>query len=91
MLDQEVKVTEKQNSSSMPTLTETGNESELPVELVLAILYTQAKRLEKEALAQVMTGRTPNGETVTFIKLTGVKVDSANGFVLADKESVGNA
>ena len=91
MLDQEVKVTGKQSSSSMPTLTETPNEGELPVEVVLAILYAQAKRLEREALAQVLTGHTPKGEPVTYIKLYGVTVDKAKGFVLAvPAESVGN-
>jgi hypothetical protein len=82
MLDQEVKVTEKRSSSSMPTLTETPNEGELPIEVVLAILYTQAKRLEKEALAQVLTGHTPKGEVVTYIRMTGISLDPEKGFVL---------
>ena len=90
MLDNEVKVTEKQSSSSMPTLTETPNENELPTEAVLAILFTMSKKLEKEALAQVLTGHTPKGEVVTYIKLSGVSVDPDKGFVLAVKESVGN-
>lgn len=90
MLDQEVKVTGKQSSSSMPTLTETPNEGELPVEVVLAILYAQAKRLEKEALAQVLTGHTPKGEPVTYIKLIGVTVDTANGFVLPTVANTAN-
>lgn len=90
MLDNEVKVTEKSNSSSMPTLTEKPDETELPTEVVLAILYTQAKVLEKRALAQVLTGRTPKGEPVTYIRMTGVNLDTANGFVLAVQEkSVG--
>jgi hypothetical protein len=89
MLDNEAKVTERPSLSSMPTLTETPNSGELPVELVLAILYTQAKRLEdgKEVLAQVLTGTTPKGEPVTYIRMIGVIVDKEKGFVLA---SVGN-
>jgi hypothetical protein len=87
MLDSEVKVIEKPSSSSMPTLTETPNEGEMPIEVVLAILYTQAKRLEKDISAQVMTGRTPKGEPVTYIRMTGVIIDKDKGFVLA---TVGN-
>jgi hypothetical protein len=34
-------------------------------------------------LAQVLTGRTPKGETVTYIRLTGVAFDKSRGFVLA--------
>ena len=83
MLDSGAKVTEELNLNSMPTLTETPNEGELPIEVVLAILYAQAKRLEKEALAQVLTGHTPKGEPVTYIRMTGVIVDEAKGFVLA--------
>ena len=91
MLDNEVKATESSNLSSTPRPTETPNESELPIEVVLAILYAQAKRLEREALAQVLTGHTPKGEPVTYIKLYGVTVDKAKGFVLAvPAESVGN-
>jgi hypothetical protein len=82
MLDQEVKATEKQSSSSMPTLTETPNEGELPIEVVLAILFSQSKRLEKEALAQILTGVTPKGETVTYIRMVGVSLDKERGFVL---------
>lgn len=82
MLEPEVKATGKSSSSSMPTLTETPNEGELPIEVVLAILYTQAKRLEKEALAQVLTGRTPKGEVVTYIRMVGVSLDEVRGFVL---------
>jgi hypothetical protein len=90
MLDNEVKVKGKSNLNSMPTLTETPNEGELPIEVVLAILYTQAKRLESQALAQVLTGRSPKGETITYIRMTGVVVDDVKGFVLADRKSVGN-
>jgi hypothetical protein len=86
MLEQEVKVTEKQSSSSMPTLTEKQDE-ELPIEVVLAILWTKAKRLESEALAQVLTGHSPKGEPVTYIRMTGVVIDPERGFVLA---TVGN-
>jgi hypothetical protein len=86
MLDNEAKVQEKQSSSSMPTLIETQSD-ELPTEVVLAILYTQAKRLESQALAQVLTGRSPKGEQVTYIRLNGVRVDPERGFVLA---TVGN-
>jgi hypothetical protein len=85
MLDNEVKVIEKQNSSSMPTLTETPNEGELPIEVVLAILYTQAKSLEKRISAQVLTGKTPKGEPVTYIRMTGVVIDKEKGFVLAEE------
>ena len=94
MSDSAVKVTENLNLSSMPTLTATPSEGELPIEVVLAILYTMAKRLEKEVLAQVLTGRTPNGETVTYIRMVGVSLDEAKGFVLAlpiQPESVGSA
>lgn len=66
----------------MPTLTETQSEGELPIEVVLAILYTQAKRLESQALAQVLTGVTPKGETVTYIRMVGVSLDKERGFVL---------
>lgn len=93
MLDSEVKVTEKQSSSSIPTHTETHEgevPTDLPTEVVLAILFTQAKALESRALAQILTGRTPKGEVVTYIKLSGVTVDKEKGFVLAVKESVGN-
>jgi hypothetical protein len=89
MLDNEVKAKEKPNLSSMPTLTQTQND-ELPIEVVLAILYTQAKRLESQALAQVLTGPNPKGEQVTYIRLTGVKIDPERGFVLADQGSVGS-
>jgi hypothetical protein len=89
MLDNEVKVIERPSSSSMPTLTETPNEGELPIEVVLAILYSQAKDLEKrpEVLAQVLTGHTPKGEPVTYIRMIGVVMDKERGLVLA---SVGN-
>jgi hypothetical protein len=94
MLEQEVKVTEKPSLSSMPTLTETPNEGELPVEVVLAILYTQAKRLEKNISAQVLTGHTPKGEVVTYIRMIGVSIDPERGFVLVEPSkplaSVGN-
>lgn len=86
MLDNEVKVTEKSSSSSMPTLTEAQNESELPTEVLLRILFTMSKQLEKRALAQVLTGKTPSGEKVTYIRMTGVDLDTANGFVLAIRE-----
>jgi hypothetical protein len=90
MLEQEVKVTEKPNSSSMPTLTETQNEGELPIELVLAILYAQAKRLERESLAQVLTGRTPKGEVVTYIRMVGISLDEVKGFVLPTVANTAN-
>ena len=93
MSDSAVKVTENLNLSSMPTLTEMPSEGELPVEVVLAILYTMAKRLEKEALAQVLTGRSPKGEIVTYIRMVGTTIDETKGFVLAvpiQPESVGN-
>jgi hypothetical protein len=83
MSDSVAKAQEKSSLNSMPTLTETRSEGELPIEVVLAILYAQAKRLETEKLAQILTGHTPKGETVTYIKLTGVAVDKAKGFVLA--------
>lgn len=91
MLDNEVKVTEKSNSSSMPMLTETPNEGGLPIEVVLAILYTQAKRLEKDISAQVLTGKTSKGEPVTYIRLTGVVIDKEKGFVLAQPTEESNA
>jgi hypothetical protein len=90
MSDKEAKAIENLSLNSMPTLTETQSENELPVEVVLAILYAQAKRLEKEKLAQILTGRTPKGAEVTYIKLTGVAVDKVRGFVLALRESVGS-
>lgn len=94
-----VKVTEKQSSSSMPTHTKTPKSevptdlpTEVTVELALAILFTNAKRLEKEALAQILTGHTPKGEVVTYIKLVGVSVDKTKGFVLpTDVPTVANA
>jgi hypothetical protein len=82
MLDQEAKVQEKSSSSSMPTLTEKPDE-DVPTEVALAILYTMARRLEAKALAQVLTGHTPKGEKVTYIKLIGVTVDPEKGLVLA--------
>ena len=85
MLDNEVKVTEKPSLNSMPTLTEMPSGGELPIEVVLAILYTQAKRLEKDISAQVLTGRTPKGEPVTYIRMTGVLIDKEKGFVLANE------
>jgi hypothetical protein len=91
MLDSEVKVTEGSSLNSMPTLTETPNEGELPPELVLAILYAQAKRLEKESLAQILTGVTPKGETVTYIRMVGVSLDKARGFVLPTDANTENA
>lgn len=92
MSEAEVKVIEKQNSSSMPTLTaapEPEVPTDLPTEVVLAILFSQAKKLEAKALAQILTGTTPKGETVTYIRMTGVKLDKENGFALALPESVG--
>lgn len=91
MLENEVKATGKQNLSSIPMVTETPNENELPVEVVLRILYAQAKRLEKEISAQVLTGHTPKGDPVTYIKLTGVTVDAVKGFVLAEPTEENNA
>lgn len=74
----------------MPTLTGKPSEGEsqlptqqVPTEVALAILYTMASRLEKEALAQVLTGHTPKGEVVTYIRMTGVAIDKEKGFVLA--------
>lgn len=91
MSEQEAKVTGKTNSSSMPTHTGMPSESELPIEVVLAILYSQAKRLEKEISAQVLTGHTPKGEPVTYIRLTGVVIDPQKGFVLAVPTEESNA
>lgn len=93
MLEQEVKVTEGQSSSPMPTHTGKPKEevpTDLPTEVILKILFTNAKRLEKEALAQVLSGKSPTGETVTYIRMTGVALDPEKGFVLAKKETVGN-
>jgi hypothetical protein len=84
MLVNAVKASDKLNLSSMPTHIETPNEGELPIEVVLAILYTQAKRLESEALAQVLTGLSPKGERVTYIRMTGIIFDAERGFVLAE-------
>lgn len=85
MLVNEVKATEEVNLSSTPKPSEKDGEPELPIEAVLAILYTMARRLEKEALAQVITGRTPKGGTVTYIRMDKVVLDPERGFVLADR------
>lgn len=82
MLEAEVKVTEKQNSNSMPTHTEKPDE-EMPTEVALAILYTMARKLEAKALAQVLTGHTPKGGPVTYIRMTGIVIDPEKGLVLA--------
>ena len=93
MLDSEVKVIEKSSSSSIPESTEQSKvevPTDLPTDTVLRILFTMSKKLEKEALAQVLTGTTPKGETVTYIRMVGVKLDDANGFSVEEK-SVGNS
>ena len=91
MLDSEVKVNEEQSLNSMPQLTEMPNGDELPPEVVLAILYSMAKRLEKENIAEILTGHSPKGKVVTYIKLIGVEIANTKGFVLAmpteDKQS----
>lgn len=78
------------NLNSMPTHTETQNADELPIEVVLAIVYTMAKRLEKAGLAQILTGHTPKQEVVTYIRMIGVDLDPDKGFVLAIPASIGN-
>lgn len=93
MLEQEVKATEERSSIPMPTHTGKQKEempTDLPTEVILKILFTNAKRLEKEALAQILTGKTPKGEIVTYIRMTGVELHPEKGFVLTEKESVGN-
>lgn len=82
MSDSAAKDKEKQSSYSTPPLTETESD-ELPIETVLAILYSMAKRLEKENAAAILTGRSPKGETVTYIRMPGIDVDITKGFVLA--------
>lgn len=94
MSEQGVQAREKQNLISTPPQIVTQDEEQptLPTELALAILYIQAKRLkEVEALAQILTGHTPKGEPVTYIKLIGIKVDPVKGFVLAGKEPTAEA
>jgi hypothetical protein len=90
MLDSEVKVKEVSSLSSTPTLTETQSDGELPPEVVLAILYVQAKQLEKQSLAQILTGVTPKGEPVTYIRMVGISLDKARGFVLPTDANTAN-
>ncbi len=60
----------------MPTPTE-----ETPTEVVLAIFYTQAKRLEERGLIQVLAG-THHNRKITYIRMPDFEVDTLLGFRL---------
>lgn len=65
--------------------TQPHTDEDVPDEVALAILYTMANRLPQ---AEILTGY-DQGQAVTYIRLNGVTVDDANGFVLALAQSVG--
>lgn len=84
MSDSAAKDSEKLTLNSMPPPTETQSDDELPIEAVLAILYSMVKRLEKASLAEIRTGQTAN-TAITYIRLSGVEIDPVKGFVLAQE------
>ena len=93
------KAKEKTNSSVIPMDSQAQDEEE-PTEVLLAMLYTAAKMLEKRSLAVVLTGHMPTTrKPVTYIRLPMVEVDELLGFrifpdsignLTKEKESIGN-
>ena len=77
-----------------------AQDEEEPTEVLLAMLYTAAKMLEKRSLAVVLTGHMPTTrKPVTYIRLPMVEVDELLGFrifpdsignLTKEKESIGN-
>lgn len=83
------KAKEKTNSSVMPMDSQAQDEEE-PTEVLLAMLYTAAKMLEKRSLATVLTGHAPTTrKPVTYIRLPMVEVDELLGFRIFP-DSIGN-
>lgn len=81
MLENEVKAKEKQSLKDMPTDSKAPPEEEEPTEVLLAMLYTAAKLLEKRRLAHILIGKSPANKTViTYIRLPMVEVDELLGF-----------
>ena len=77
MSEKEVKASEKKNTNGMPT----DSEAEEPTEVLLAMLYTAAKALEKREICEVLTGHSPKSRNpVTYIRLPMVEVDKLLGF-----------
>ena len=93
------KAKEKTNSSVIPMDSQAQDEEE-PTEVLLAMLYTAAKMLEKRSLAVVLTGHMPTTRKPgTYIRLPMVEVDELLGFrifpdsignLTKEKESIGN-
>ena len=93
------KAKEKPNLNDMP-MDSQGQGEEEPTEVLLAMLYTAAKMLEKRSLATVLTGHSPKTrQPVTYIRLPMVEVDELLGFRIVpdsignppkEKESIGN-
>ncbi len=83
------KAKEKPNLNDMP-MDSQGQGEEEPTEVLLAMLYTAAKMLEKRSLATVLTGHSPKTrQPVTYIRLPMVEVDALLGFRVVS-ETIGN-
>lgn len=77
MSENVVKASEKKSTNDMPT----DSEAEEPTEVLLAMLYTAAKALEKRGICEVLTGHSPvSKKPVTYIRLPMVEVDQLLGF-----------
>lgn len=89
MLADEAKTNENKSLKDMPMDSQVQPEEEEPTEVVLAMLFTAAKILEKRHLAHILTGQSPtNKKPITYIRLPMVEVDDLLGFRLI--ESLGN-
>lgn len=85
-----VKAKEKPNLNGMPMDLQVQNGEE-PTEVLLAMLYTAAKELEKRSLAIILTGHSPiTRKPVTYIRLPMVEVDQLLGFRIT-QETIGTA
>lgn len=86
MSEKEAKANVNKSSEGMPMDSQGQNEEE-PTEVLLAMLYTAAKLLEKRQLAFILTGTSPTTrKPITYIRLPMVEIDELLGF-----RSIGNS
>lgn len=81
MSENAVRANEKQNLKDMPTVSGGSPEAEESTEVLLAMLFTAAKLLERRGVLAVLTGVTPiSKKPVTYIRMPMVEVDNVIGF-----------
>lgn len=81
MSESVVKANERQSLNGMPTVSEASPEAEESTEVLLAMLFTAAKLLERRGVLAVLTGVTPiSKKPVTYIRMPMVEVDNVIGF-----------